>query len=85
MVEVAVAIRNHAPNVLRNLAMKRAEAEKRISGVDVTDVAKTLSRDVTTGKIMVDVIYKGRIKRIPIEKYPEAVRTHKVKLFTGKE
>lgn len=85
LIEMASMIRERAPKIIEKIAMKKAEAENKISGADVSDVAKSLSKDVTTGKVMVKVIYNGRVKQIPIEKYPEAVKQYKAKLFTGKE
>jgi len=85
MVEVAAAIRDNAPSVLSKIASQKAVAEQQISGVDVSSVAQALTKDVTTGKIKVKIIYKGRVKNIDIEQYPEAVRDYEAKLYTGKE
>jgi uncharacterized membrane-anchored protein YhcB (DUF1043 family) len=85
LIEMALMIRERAPGVINKIAMKKAEAEKEISGADVSSVAKALSKDVTTGKVFVKVIYNGRVKQIPIEDYPRAVKEFKAKLFTGKE
>ncbi len=85
LISIATMIRDKAPGVITKIAEKKAEAEKNISGVDVSSVAKSLSKDVTSGEVMVKVIYNGRIKEIPIGMYPQAVKEHKVKIFTGKE
>lgn len=85
MIEVAAAIRNHAPKVLRKIAYQRAEAEKAISGFDVSDIAKALSKDQTTHETTVKVVYKGRVKEIPAHKFPEAMKLDPtLKIYTGK-
>jgi len=85
LVQISLMIKENAPKVIEKIAMKKAEAEQKISGIDVSKVAQSLSRDVTSGEVKVKVIYNGRVKAIDIENYPEAVRKYGAKLFTGKE
>jgi hypothetical protein len=85
MVEVALAIKENAPKVLQKIAAQRAQAEKNISGIDVSKVANSLSVDNATGNVKVKIIYKNRIKNINIEDYPKAVRDYGAKLYTGKK
>ena len=85
MIEVALAIKQNSPKVLNKIAMERATAEKQISGVNVDRIAQSLSRDNATGQIFIKVVHRGRVKQIPINDFPRAVREEKAQLYTGKK
>ena len=84
LIDFARTIKTGAEGRLKSYVDQRALAEKGISGYDVSKVASALQMTPESDEPMVKVVYKNRIKTIPVSLFPEAVRVHKAKLYKEK-
>lgn len=74
LIQFAQDIKTGAEKRLGSYVEQRALAEKGISGYDVSKVASALQMVPESEEPMVKIVYKNRIKPIPVSRFPEAVK-----------